>query len=79
MTQTTHWIENHVYPHQIIGLSIYEEEHPNETNEVNATVYFKGPEHDKINLPEEIEKPLFKYDMKLYQGEWDQAYDEAIE
>ncbi len=76
------FLNEQVAPHQIGGLSLYEEAHPCESKEINSTVLIKG------NLKEgglqaqdyDIKGPIYRYQIfKRDSGNWDEMHDEICQ
>lgn len=45
-------------------MSLFEEDHPNnEAGDINASVFWHGPEHAETKYKEGVTKPIFRYEL----------------
>lgn len=79
MHDVANWTQQHVRPHNLVSISIYEEEHPNNKQEINASVYFRGDQEEAVSIPESIRTPLYEFKMLHQGGVWADVYAQGKE
>jgi hypothetical protein len=77
--EVANWMGQHLYPHQVQCVSIYEDEHSLGNDEIRATVYYKDSKSSSIQIPEDIATPIFKYKLSVVGGEWDATYQSGVQ
>lgn len=79
MNQMVQWMTKHLYPHQVISFSAYEEEHPNTKTEINVSVFYRDQEHESVVIPADIDTPVFKFEQTHLHGVWAETYKSGVD
>ncbi len=75
VSEAVEWMNNHLYPNQPVSLSLFEEDHPNEDNEINISVFFTGVEHATVTLKPEIPTPVFRAELIENCNTWEELFE----
>jgi len=70
MTEATQWLGQHLYPHQIVHFTVYEDEHSLANEDIKVTVYYRGAENSSLAIPEDVNTPIYSHKLIVQGGEW---------
>src|SRR5687768_8893175 len=71
------YLNTYIAPHQLISISIFEEDHPNNHGLINAIVTHKGDDSAPLNKPEDIQGDIYRLKFYSQCKSWDEIVQKA--
>ena len=77
LNDTMKYLNTYIAPHQLINVSICEEDHPNQKGLLNAIVTHKGDDGYPLSKPEDIKGDIYRHRFYNNQKSWDDIVQKA--